>query len=212
MDTLCAMPAAEAQRRVRVEHAGEPVWGRLRGGADRARLGRADRERPPLPGAGRPVEDHRGPPDLPEPGRGVRRPHARGAVVLHEAADDAQRPPRRAAAPARRALPQLRGRAGRRDRPPHEGRRDGRALDHVAGLRPANDVGLHDFRHADRGAMLRVKGQDGFLPIGPELVPASEFDPTAFTLRTYLNGAVVQEARPTTSCGEWPTSSPTCAG
>ena len=68
------------------------------------------------------------------------------------------------------------------------------ALAHVAGYAPANDVGLHDFRHADRGAMLRVKGQDGFLPIGPELVPASEFDPTAFTLRTYLNGEVVQEA------------------
>jgi 5-oxopent-3-ene-1,2,5-tricarboxylate decarboxylase / 2-hydroxyhepta-2,4-diene-1,7-dioate isomerase len=68
------------------------------------------------------------------------------------------------------------------------------ALDHVAAYAPANDVGLHDFRHADRGAMLRVKGQDGFLPIGPELVPASEFDPTDFTLRTYLNGEVVQEA------------------
>ena len=69
-------------------------------------------------------------------------------------------------------------------------------LDHVAGYACANDVGLHDFRHADRGAMLRVKGQDGFLPLGPELVPAAEFDPTAFTLRTYLNGEVVQEAGP----------------
>jgi 5-oxopent-3-ene-1,2,5-tricarboxylate decarboxylase/2-hydroxyhepta-2,4-diene-1,7-dioate isomerase len=68
------------------------------------------------------------------------------------------------------------------------------ALEHVAGYAVANDVGLHDFRHADRGAMLRVKGQDGFLPIGPELVPASEFDPTEYTLRTYLNGEVVQEA------------------
>ena len=67
-------------------------------------------------------------------------------------------------------------------------------LDNVAGYAPANDVGLHDFRHADRGAMLRVKGQDGFLPIGPELVPAAEFDPTDFTLRTFLNGDVVQEA------------------
>ena len=46
------------------------------------------------------------------------------------------------------------------------------------GYAVANDVGLHDFRHADRGSMLRVKGQDGFCPIGPELVPASEFDPT----------------------------------
>ena len=69
-------------------------------------------------------------------------------------------------------------------------------LDYVAGYAPANDVGLHDFRHADRGAMLRVKGQDGFLPIGPELVPAAEFDPTDYTLRTYLNGEVVQEATP----------------
>ena len=69
-----------------------------------------------------------------------------------------------------------------------------RALEHVAGYAPSNDVGLHDFRHADRGSMLRVKGQDGFLPIGPELVPASEFDPTSFTLRTYVNGEVVQEA------------------
>ena len=68
------------------------------------------------------------------------------------------------------------------------------ALDHVAGYAPANDVGLHDFRHADRGSMLRVKGQDGFLPIGPEVVPAAEFDPTDFTLRTHLNGEVVQEA------------------
>jgi len=67
-------------------------------------------------------------------------------------------------------------------------------LSYVAGYACANDVGMHDFRHADRGAMLRVKGQDGFLPLGPELVPASEFDPTDYTLRTILNGEVVQEA------------------
>jgi 5-oxopent-3-ene-1,2,5-tricarboxylate decarboxylase/2-hydroxyhepta-2,4-diene-1,7-dioate isomerase len=66
-------------------------------------------------------------------------------------------------------------------------------LGFVAGYACANDVGLHDFRHADRGSMLRVKGQDGFCPIGPELVPAAEFDPTDFTIRTYLNGDVVQE-------------------
>jgi 5-oxopent-3-ene-1,2,5-tricarboxylate decarboxylase / 2-hydroxyhepta-2,4-diene-1,7-dioate isomerase len=67
-------------------------------------------------------------------------------------------------------------------------------LDHVAGYAPANDVGLHDFRHADRGSMFRVKGQDGFLPIGPQITPAAEFDPTRFTLRTRRNGEVVQEA------------------
>jgi 5-oxopent-3-ene-1,2,5-tricarboxylate decarboxylase/2-hydroxyhepta-2,4-diene-1,7-dioate isomerase len=69
------------------------------------------------------------------------------------------------------------------------------ALSHVAGYTCANDVGLHDFRHADRGAMLRVKGQDGFLPLGPELVPAAEFDAADFHLRTLVNGEVVQEAR-----------------
>jgi 5-oxopent-3-ene-1,2,5-tricarboxylate decarboxylase / 2-hydroxyhepta-2,4-diene-1,7-dioate isomerase len=68
------------------------------------------------------------------------------------------------------------------------------ALGYVAAYAPANDVGLHDFRHADRGSMLRVKGQDGFCPIGPELTPAADFDPTDFHLRTFLNGAVVQEA------------------
>src|SRR5215204_465072 len=67
------------------------------------------------------------------------------------------------------------------------------ALTYVAGYTCANDVGLHDFRHADRGSMLRVKGQDGFLPLGPVLVGPSEFDPTNFTLRTYRNGEVVQE-------------------
>src|SRR3954465_11594731 len=65
---------------------------------------------------------------------------------------------------------------------------------HVAGYAPANDVGRIYFRHADRGSMLRVKGQDGFLPIGPEVVPASGFDPAAFPLQTYLNGEVVQQA------------------
>ena len=68
------------------------------------------------------------------------------------------------------------------------------ALAYVAGYAPANDIGLHDFRHADRGSMLRVKGQDGFLPIGPWVTPAAEFDPTDFTLRTHLNGEVVQQA------------------
>jgi len=66
---------------------------------------------------------------------------------------------------------------------------------HVYGFAPANDVGLHDFRHADRGAMLRVKGQDGFLPIGPAVVTADEWRPEdGFTLRTRLNGVLVQEA------------------
>jgi 5-oxopent-3-ene-1,2,5-tricarboxylate decarboxylase / 2-hydroxyhepta-2,4-diene-1,7-dioate isomerase len=68
-------------------------------------------------------------------------------------------------------------------------------LDHVYGFAPANDVGLHDFRHADRGAMLRVKGQDGFLPIGPAVVTTDQWCPDdGYTLRTRLNGELVQEA------------------
>ena len=67
------------------------------------------------------------------------------------------------------------------------------ALGHVAAYSVANDFGVHDFRHADRGSMLRVKGQDGFCPIGPELVDAGDVDPTDLTLRTYVNGEVVQE-------------------
>jgi 5-oxopent-3-ene-1,2,5-tricarboxylate decarboxylase/2-hydroxyhepta-2,4-diene-1,7-dioate isomerase len=67
------------------------------------------------------------------------------------------------------------------------------ALDYVQGYTIANDWGIHDFRHADRGAMLRVKGQDGFCPTGPFLVDAADLDPNDLTLRTYVNGRVVQE-------------------
>ncbi len=70
--------------------------------------------------------------------------------------------------------------------------RDEDALAHVAGYSVANDFGVHDFRHADRGSMLRVKGQDGFCPIGPDLVDAADVDPADLTLRTYVNGEVVQ--------------------
>ena len=68
------------------------------------------------------------------------------------------------------------------------------ALDYVRGYTVANDFGVHDFRHADRGSMLRVKGQDGFCPIGPDVVDADDVDPGDLTLRTFVNGEIVQEA------------------
>jgi 5-oxopent-3-ene-1,2,5-tricarboxylate decarboxylase/2-hydroxyhepta-2,4-diene-1,7-dioate isomerase len=68
-----------------------------------------------------------------------------------------------------------------------------RALDYVGGYTIANDWGVHDFRHADRGSMLRVKGQDGFCPLGPALVDAADVDPDDLTIRTYVNGELVQE-------------------
>ena len=67
------------------------------------------------------------------------------------------------------------------------------ALDHVAGYTVANDFGLHDFRHIDRGSMLRVKGQDGFCPLGPAMVDAADVDPAALVVRTFVNGEQVQE-------------------
>jgi 5-oxopent-3-ene-1,2,5-tricarboxylate decarboxylase/2-hydroxyhepta-2,4-diene-1,7-dioate isomerase len=67
------------------------------------------------------------------------------------------------------------------------------ALSYVRGYTIANDWGVHDFRHADRGSMLRVKGQDGFCPLGPALVDASDVNPDDLRLRTYVNGEVVQE-------------------
>jgi 5-oxopent-3-ene-1,2,5-tricarboxylate decarboxylase / 2-hydroxyhepta-2,4-diene-1,7-dioate isomerase len=63
--------------------------------------------------------------------------------------------------------------------------------DHIADFAPANDVGLHDFRETDQGGMTRVKGVDGYCPVGPGIV--SGIDIRKETLRTYINGDVVQE-------------------
>ncbi|MDA0160993.1 fumarylacetoacetate hydrolase family protein [Solirubrobacter ginsenosidimutans] len=189
------MPAAETHRRVRVEHAGEPVWGRLDSGAivldtgERIAEAQARYLAPATPSK-------------------IIAVHLTYRSRVEEYA--ARIPPQ----PSYFMKPPttLNGHRGSVRRPAgtrflnYEGelavvigeRMKGvsadEALTYVAGYTCANDVGLHDFRHADRGSMLRVKGQDGFLPLGPELVPAGEFDPTDFTLRTYLNGEVVQEA------------------
>ncbi len=66
------------------------------------------------------------------------------------------------------------------------------AWDHIAGFCPALDMGLQDFRDTDQGSMLRVKGADTLLPIGPGLVRGVNLFEQ--TLRTYVNGRVVQEA------------------
>lgn len=77
------------------------------------------------------------------------------------------------------------GRSMRRVKP-------GDVWEHLAGFACANDVGAHDFRDTDAGSMLRVKGQDGFCPIGPGLVRGVDIRQS--TIRTYVNGAKVQEA------------------
>jgi len=62
---------------------------------------------------------------------------------------------------------------------------------HIAGFAAGNDVGCHDYRDTDAGSMLRVKGMDGFCPIGPGIV--SGVDVRRSTIRTYVNGTVVQD-------------------
>lgn len=67
------------------------------------------------------------------------------------------------------------------------------AWEYIEGFCPALDMGLQDFRDTDQGSMLRVKGADSLLPIGPGIVRG--VDLFAQTLRTYVNGLVVQEAQ-----------------
>jgi 5-oxopent-3-ene-1,2,5-tricarboxylate decarboxylase/2-hydroxyhepta-2,4-diene-1,7-dioate isomerase len=65
------------------------------------------------------------------------------------------------------------------------------AGEYIAGYTVANDFGLHDFRDTDAGSMLRVKGSDTMAPLGPGLVTGWDF--RGKRLRTYVNGAVVQD-------------------
>lgn len=65
-------------------------------------------------------------------------------------------------------------------------------IDHIGWLAPANDVGLYDLRWADRGSNLLSKGQDGFTPLGTP-VPVTAVDLGRLTIRTLVNGVVVQD-------------------
>jgi 5-oxopent-3-ene-1,2,5-tricarboxylate decarboxylase/2-hydroxyhepta-2,4-diene-1,7-dioate isomerase len=67
------------------------------------------------------------------------------------------------------------------------------AWDYIAGFCPALDMGLQDFRDTDQGSMLRVKGADTLLPIGPGIVRGVNI--LEQTLTTYVNGLVVQQAQ-----------------
>jgi 5-oxopent-3-ene-1,2,5-tricarboxylate decarboxylase / 2-hydroxyhepta-2,4-diene-1,7-dioate isomerase len=66
------------------------------------------------------------------------------------------------------------------------------AWDYIEGFVPVLDMGLQDFRDTDQGSMLRVKGADGLLPIGAGLVRGVNI--LEQTLRTFVNGQLVQEA------------------
>lgn len=74
-----------------------------------------------------------------------------------------------------------------------------RALEHVAGYAIVNDISARDLIPRKDYAMLgtdwlRAKGQPGFLPFGPYVVPARFVpDPHALGLKLSVNGQVMQD-------------------
>jgi 5-oxopent-3-ene-1,2,5-tricarboxylate decarboxylase/2-hydroxyhepta-2,4-diene-1,7-dioate isomerase len=66
------------------------------------------------------------------------------------------------------------------------------AWDYIEGFCPALDMGLQNFRDTDQGSMLRVKGADTLLPIGPGIVRGVNLFEQ--TLTTLVNGQIVQQA------------------
>jgi 5-oxopent-3-ene-1,2,5-tricarboxylate decarboxylase/2-hydroxyhepta-2,4-diene-1,7-dioate isomerase len=70
------------------------------------------------------------------------------------------------------------------------------AMAHVAGYTVANDYAVRDHLENWLRPNLRVKNRDGATVLGPWFVPAAEIpDPHALALRTYVNGALVQQGR-----------------
>ncbi|MHA7208362.1 fumarylacetoacetate hydrolase family protein [Arthrobacter sp. MDT1-65] len=67
------------------------------------------------------------------------------------------------------------------------------AWGHVGWVTASNDLGVYDLRYADKGSNLRSKGGDGFTPVGPGLLPAAAVDPGDLRIRTWHNGALVQD-------------------
>ncbi|MFC7401688.1 fumarylacetoacetate hydrolase family protein [Citricoccus sp. GCM10030269] len=62
----------------------------------------------------------------------------------------------------------------------------------IAGVTAANDWGLYDLRHADKGSNLKNKSGDGYTPLGPNVIPAAGIDPAQLRVRTWVNGELVQ--------------------
>jgi len=71
---------------------------------------------------------------------------------------------------------------------------EGSAMDVIAAYTCSNDVSARDFQFGD-AQWFRGKNLDGFCPLGPELVDASDFDPSDVRVQQRLNGEVLQDAR-----------------
>lgn len=64
---------------------------------------------------------------------------------------------------------------------------------HVSHVTAANDLGVYDLRSADKGSNVRNKGGDGFTPIGPHTIATDGIGEDGWRVRTWVNGALVQE-------------------
>jgi 2-keto-4-pentenoate hydratase/2-oxohepta-3-ene-1,7-dioic acid hydratase in catechol pathway len=68
------------------------------------------------------------------------------------------------------------------------------AMDVIAAYTCGNDVSARDAQFGD-GQWFRGKGLDGFCPVGPRLVDATDLDPTDLRIQQRLNGEVLQDSR-----------------
>jgi 5-oxopent-3-ene-1,2,5-tricarboxylate decarboxylase / 2-hydroxyhepta-2,4-diene-1,7-dioate isomerase len=69
-----------------------------------------------------------------------------------------------------------------------------RALRHVGGYTVANDYAIREYLENFYRPNARVKNRDATTPIGPWIVDASDIaDPQALTLKTEVNGNIVQQ-------------------
>lgn len=67
------------------------------------------------------------------------------------------------------------------------------AWNHVAYVTAANDLGIYDYRPADKGSNVRSKGRDGYTPLGPGLIDARTVSEDQLRIRTWVNGELVQQ-------------------
>ena len=104
--------------------------------------------------------------------------HTARTVVLHEAADDAERSSRRAAAAERRPLPELRGRGRGGHRHPDARRPRGQRARLRRRLRGAPTTSASTTSATPTAARCcGSRARTGSCPIGPELVPAVRVRP-----------------------------------
>lgn len=67
------------------------------------------------------------------------------------------------------------------------------AWSHVGWVTASNDMGILDFRAADKGSNLRSKSGDGMAPIGPKLIDASLVRPNGLHVKATVDGEVLQD-------------------